>query len=108
MSLFDELKGAVFQASEGTAQSLLGQAVEGAIPGGLGGLLGKLQASGLGEQVSSWLAPGSNLPVSADQLQAALGDEHLQQIASHIGLPLDKLSEMLAEHLPGIASKQNG
>ena len=108
MNLFDELKGAVFEAAEGTAQSMLAKAVEGGLPGGLGGLLGQLQGSGLGEQVSSWLAPGGNLPISADQLRAVLGNEQLQQIGDNLGLPMDKISEMLAEHLPGIASSQNG
>ena len=108
MNLFDELKGAVLQSAEGTAQSMLAQAMESVTQGGLGGILSKLQGSGLGDQVSSWLAPGGNLPISADQLRSALGDEHLQQIAGNLGLPMDKITEMLAEHLPAIASNQNG
>ena len=44
-----------------------------AAQGGLAGVLQQLQASGLGEQVQSWISTGSNLPVSGDQLGAALG-----------------------------------
>lgn len=106
MGLFDELKGAVFQAAEGTAQSALASALENVAPGGVGGLLAKLQGGGLGEQVSSWLAAGHNLPVNADQIRAALGDEHLRQMASSMGLDVDQISDALATHLPNIASGQ--
>ena len=106
MGLFDDIKGAVFQAAEGEAQSLIGGAVEKAVPGGLDGLLSKLQEGGLGEQVSSWLGDGQNLPVSADQLQSVLGDEHVQRIAEHLGLPADQLLQGLAEHLPGLVAQQ--
>jgi uncharacterized protein YidB (DUF937 family) len=106
MGLFDELKGAVFQAAEGEAQNLIGGAVESAVPGGLDGLIGKLQAGGLGEQVSSWLGEGSNLPISPDQLQSVLGDEHVQQIADHLGLPVDQILQGLTEHLPGLVAQK--
>jgi uncharacterized protein YidB (DUF937 family) len=102
MSLFDSIKGAVFEAAEGEAKSLIAGMLEKS--GGLDGVLGKLQASGLGGQVASWLAEGHNLPISTDQLQAALGDEHLQEMASHLGLPVDKILAGLSEHLPSIAA----
>ena len=67
------------------------------------------QAGGLGDQVSSWLsANASNLPVSADQLKAVLGDEHITQIASAMGLSTDQIAETLAEHLPALAAAQAG
>ena len=103
MGLFDELKGVAFQAAEGAAQTLLANAVSNA-PAGMQGILGKLEAAGLGDQVQSWLSSGANLPISADQLKAALGDPHLQQIAQSMGLPADQIAEALAEHLPGIAA----
>ncbi|MEO6339637.1 MAG: YidB family protein [Caulobacteraceae bacterium] len=106
MGLFDELKGAVFQAAEGTAQSALASALENVAPGGVGGLLAKLQGGGLGEQVGSWLAAGHNLPVNADQIRAALGNEHLQQMAASMGLDTDQIADALAAHLPNIASGQ--
>jgi uncharacterized protein YidB (DUF937 family) len=106
MSFFDEIKGAAYKAVEGEAQTLMGQAVENTTDGGIGGLLAKLQSGGLGEQVSSWLGDGHNLPVSADQLQSVLGDEHVQQIAQHLGLPTDQILQGLSEHLPGLAAKQ--
>ena len=106
MGLFDELKGAVFQAAEGTAQSTLQSALENVAPGGVSGLLAKLQGGGLADEVGSWLSSGHNLPVSADQIKAALGDEHIRQIASSMGLDVDQIAQGLAEHLPNIASGQ--
>lgn len=109
MGLFDELKGAAFQAAEGAAQSVLSQAVSSTTDGGMDGLLAKLQAGGLGDQVTSWLsANASNLPVSADQLKAVLGDEHITQIASAMGLSTDQIAETLAEHLPALAAAHAG
>ena len=105
MGLFDELKGAAFQAIEGQAQSMLSQAVSGNLPGGMGGLLATLHSSGMGEHVSSWLTENaSNLPISADQLKAALGNQQLGQIAASMGLDPDKIAETLAEHLPALAA----
>jgi uncharacterized protein YidB (DUF937 family) len=40
------------------------------------------------------------MPVSAEQLQAALGDEHVKQLAEHFGVPVDKVLSLLSEHLP--------
>lgn len=105
MGLFDDIKGAVFQAAEGEAQGLIGGAVEKAVPGGLDGLLSKLQEGGLGEQVQSWIGDGHNLPVSPDQLQSVLGDEHVQQIAQHLGLDPQQVLQGLSEHLPGLAAQ---
>jgi uncharacterized protein YidB (DUF937 family) len=105
MGLFDELKGAAFQAVEGQAQAMLTQAVAGNMPGGMGGLLSMLQSSGMGDQVASWLSQNAtNLPVSADQLKSVLGNEQLGQIASSMGLDPEKIAETLAEHLPALAA----
>ncbi len=69
--------------------------------GSVGGLIAKLQGSGLGSQVASWLGNGSNLPVSAEQLRAALGNEQVKQLADKLGLPTDKILAALSTHLPG-------
>jgi len=106
MGLFDDLagaaKGAIFNAAEGGIQGVLSNVIGSTTEGGVDGLLRKLQASGLGDQVSSWLGNGHNLPISADQLQAALGNQQIQDMAKSMGLPLDKALEGLAEHLPGL------
>jgi len=43
--------------------------------GGLPGIIGKFQQSGLGQQAGSWVGTGQNMPITADQLQQ-LGLSH--------------------------------
>ncbi|MGO4726453.1 MULTISPECIES: YidB family protein [unclassified Inquilinus] len=102
MSLFDNIKGAfgdlvAREAPEGIP-ALLSNALTQA--GGMQGILAKLQAGGLGSQVSSWVGTGGNLPISGAQIQAALGDQHVQQIAASLGIPADKVLAFLSQHLP--------
>ena len=106
MSWVDALKGSL--------SSMLGQAESAAIPAlvkdllggaGLQTVLAKLQEGGMSEHVRSWLdANRQNLPLSVDQLRAALGNEQLQRMAASVGLPVDKLLAVLAEHLPQATS----
>jgi uncharacterized protein YidB (DUF937 family) len=104
MGLFDNLGGALkdaFGQAEAAALPALVSAVLAKTDlGSLQGIVNKLQESGLGNQVQSWLGSGANLPVSADQLRSALGNEHVRQIAQQLGLPVDAALKLLAEHLP--------
>jgi uncharacterized protein YidB (DUF937 family) len=45
------------------------------------------------------------LPITADQLRAALGNEQTQQLVAHFGLPMDKILATIAEHLPARVDK---
>ena len=68
---------------------------------GLQSVLAKLQNAGLAAQVQSWLDKNrDNLPITADQIRKALGDEHVQQIAKSLGIPMDKVLEAMAKFLP--------
>jgi uncharacterized protein YidB (DUF937 family) len=68
---------------------------------GLSGLLEQLAASGLGPQVQSWLGSGANLPVSAGQIQQALGSEKIQQLAQQYGIDPSSIATTIAHLLPG-------
>jgi len=109
MGMFDNvsgaLKGLAGQVETAALPGLLSAALSKTSFGSMKGLLDKLQQSGLGSQVSSWLGNGQNLPITADQLRAALGNEQIQQIATHLGLPVDKILGFLAEHLPAVVDK---
>jgi uncharacterized protein YidB (DUF937 family) len=106
MSWSDAFKGAV--------GNVFGQAEQAALPGllksvlgteGLQAILAKLQSSGLGDEVSSWIDKNrGNLPVSPEQIRAALGDEHVQQLAKSLGIPIDSVLAALANKLPEVAS----
>jgi uncharacterized protein YidB (DUF937 family) len=100
MGLFDKLGGILGEVTAAAAPALISAALSKTNMGDLQGLVTKLQQGGLGAQVQSWLGNGSNMPVSAEQLQAALGDEHVKQLAEHFGVPVDKVLSLLSEHLP--------
>ena len=102
MGLFDSLKGAL----EGEAlPALLNTVLAQTQYHDLNGLVAALEKGGLGPQVQSWLGDGKNLPVTADQLKAVLGNSQVQDFARHLGLPVDQMLTMLAQYLPEIVDK---
>jgi uncharacterized protein YidB (DUF937 family) len=68
--------------------------------GKLDGLVQKFRASGLDEQVSSWISKGENLPVVGAQIKKALGDETVAAFASKLGIAPDEAADVLAEEVP--------
>ena len=46
----------------------------------------------------------TNLPITPEQIRTALGDEHVQQVAKSLGIPMDKVVDVLAKFLPAAAS----
>lgn len=79
---------------------MLSKALAGTSLGSLQGLLDKLRQSGLGPQVNSWLGGGPNQPVTAAQIEAALGDGAMGKISATLNLPPDEIAGFLAAHLP--------
>ncbi|KJV32142.1 hypothetical protein VI06_05865 [Aquitalea magnusonii] len=102
MSLFDQLGGLL----GGSGNEMTG-AVAGLLEqhGGLSGLLEKFNSGGMGELVSSWVGNGSNLPVSAEQIQQVLGSEQVSALAQKFGLDPQQLSQGLADYLPQAVDK---
>ena len=101
MGLFDGLGSIVSDMLNGKQVNLLSVAEQVfANAGGVNGILAQLQQAGLGDQVASWLGNGSNLPVSADQIRAALSSDQLSGLARAFGIDASKLPELLAQHLP--------
>jgi uncharacterized protein YidB (DUF937 family) len=105
MGLFDSgiggaLKSALGQAEGAAMPALIAAALAKTNLGNLQGLVGQLQQRGLGTQVQSWLGSGTNMPVSADQIKSALGNDYVKQLAAHFGIPVDGALKLLAEHLP--------
>jgi uncharacterized protein YidB (DUF937 family) len=112
MGLLDQLAGQVLGGLAGgqgggqnNMQSMLMQLVMGMIQnqqGGLGGLLGKFQQAGLGDQAASWVGTGANLPISGAQIESALGGNAIGDIARQLGLSQGDASGALANLLPGV------
>jgi uncharacterized protein YidB (DUF937 family) len=72
---------------------------------GLGGLVEKFKQSGLGEQVSSWVGKGENLPISVDQLKHVLSGEQVQAMAAKLGVSADEALAQLRTGLPALIDK---
>jgi len=110
MGIFDNalggaLKNVFGQVEAAAVPALISAALAKTNMGDLQGLVAKLQQGGLNEQVQSWLGNGTNLPVNADQIRAALGSDQVKQLAAHFGIPVDSALKLLAEHLPTVVDQ---
>ena len=106
-SLGGVLKGAFGEAEAAALPAMINAVLAKTQYGDLNGLVSALQQGGLGPQVKSWLGNGANLPVSADQLRSALGDERVRQIAASLGIPVDVVLGQLSQHLPATIDKMS-
>lgn len=109
MGLLDSITQIAGQAlSSGGGQNSLVQGILGMVSqheGGLAGLVQSFQDKGLGEVAASWVGTGSNLPISAEQIQNVLGGEQLGALASKFGLSSEDVSGRLSELLPQVVDK---
>ena len=95
-----ELKGMLGQLGAAVIPAVLGEVLGNGGQGGLSAIVARLEQAGLGEQVKSWIGTGQNLPITADQLQQVLGSDTAKQLAAKFGIPIDQLSQVLAQQLP--------
>ncbi len=109
MGLLDsaiQMLGEVQQQAQDPKAKLLQAAVamlsDNSQTGGLPGLMEKFQQAGLGNLIGSWVGGGQNLPISGEQVQQALGDEHLQQLSAASNLPAGEVAQHLSDLLPGL------
>lgn len=107
MGLFDSVVGAIqSQAGQSQAGGAVGGDLMGTVMtlvnenGGITGLMEKFTAGGLGEQVASWVGTGSNLPISAAQIQSVLGSSAIQEIAAKMGIDTNMAAGVVANFLP--------
>ena len=106
MGILDELenspafKGALGQLGAAVLPAVLSEVFGSGGQGGLSSIVAKLQQAGFGDQVKSWIGNGQNLPITADQLKQVLGSDAARQLAAKFNIPIDQLSEILAQQLP--------
>jgi uncharacterized protein YidB (DUF937 family) len=100
MSVLDGVIGGVVSAG-------ITSAVAGFVEshGGVQGILTQFEQHGLGDTVKSWVSTGTNLPISAEQINKVLGNETVTKLASSLGIPLDQVVAQLSEHLPQLIDK---
>jgi len=75
--------------------------------GGLGSVLGKLQANGLSSQVDSWVGTGENEPVDPAAIEAAIGPDAIEKLAQESGLSPEEVSTGLSEALPQVVDQMS-
>jgi uncharacterized protein YidB (DUF937 family) len=68
--------------------------------GGLAQLVQQFQQAGMGEQVSSWISTGQNLPINVDQLMQVFGQGNMQQMAASAGVNVQDFGQQLSQLLP--------
>jgi uncharacterized protein YidB (DUF937 family) len=59
----------------------------------------------LGDLMSSWISTGKNLPISADQIKNALGNDTIKDLAAKFNLGEHDASKSLADLLPQLIDK---
>ena len=70
--------------------------------GGVGAILSKFHANGMGEQAASWQGDGANASVSPDQVQSALGSGPISEIAGKLGVDPQQAAGMVSQYLPHV------
>jgi uncharacterized protein YidB (DUF937 family) len=105
MGWLDSLKGLLGSAEASAIPAMINTVLAQTQYHDLAGLVAALEKGGLGPQVQSWLGNGKNLPITEDQLKAALGNTQLQELARQAGLPVDEILKILAQYLPELVDK---
>jgi uncharacterized protein YidB (DUF937 family) len=102
MGILDSLEssGILGQLGAAVLPTVLSEVLGTGNQGGLNTIVAKLQQAGLGNQVNSWLGNGQNLPITADQIKQVLGSDVVRQLAAKYNIPVDQISEVLANQLP--------
>jgi OmpA-OmpF porin, OOP family len=73
--------------------------------GGLAGFLNRFRNAGLGDAVNSWLSRGSNLPLSAPQVEQALGGGTVERIANDAGMTRGSAAAGLGMMIPAVVDR---
>jgi uncharacterized protein YidB (DUF937 family) len=93
------------KSGNGLLDALLPKLLKGGALGGLGGLLGKFGAAGLGDKTKSWVGTGPNESLSPDEVEQALGTDTVAEMAKEAGVSHDEAKGGLAAMLPGLVDK---
>ncbi|WP_295845153.1 YidB family protein [Tardiphaga sp.] len=101
--IFDELTSGLLGGLEAKLlPELLSRALAQTSLGPLQGLLDKLRQSGLFPQIASWLGNTPNQPMTAKQLEKAVGGGVVEKISTTLNMPPDQVFSVLAKHLPAV------
>jgi uncharacterized protein YidB (DUF937 family) len=87
------------------SETLGGAGAGGLLSGGLGELVDRFKQSGHGETAESWVGTGPNKPVTAPQLEQAIGPDVLETLSKQTGLSREELLTRLSRELPDAVDK---
>ena len=73
----------------------------------LGGLVSKMQGSGLSDIVGSWLGDGKNQAISGQQITDVLGSDKVNDYASSLNIDTGTAQDQLAEIVPQMVDKSS-
>ena len=107
MGLLDDVMNAATGGQNQGSGSLLGHVLDMVQnhPGGVSGMVQSLNNGGLGAAVTSWIGTGQNLPVSADQIESALGSGPIANLAAKAGISPDQAKAAITQFLPQVIDK---
>lgn len=72
---------------------------------GLGGLINRFDAAGLGDVARSWVSQGPNMAVAPEQLRHVLGEDQVTDLARQSGLEPGDVLGQLAQLLPDLVDR---
>lgn len=97
MGILDNLLGGAGGGAASAITDLIGSH-----QGGLGGLVQAFEKGGLGDAAQSWVGKGTNLPISAAQIESVLGTGAIGDLAKKLGLDPHAAAGQISEFLPQI------
>jgi len=68
--------------------------------GGVDGVLDRFRNKGMGDKVDSWVSTGPNKPLTAHEVEEALGEDKVQRLADKSGVSYDEAASGIAAMLP--------
>lgn len=105
MGILDGMLGSVLGGGKGSAQKnalavmLIAALVQNR--GGIQNVFNQLRQGGLGSALDSWIGQGGNArAVSAGEIENALGQQTLSDLAQQTGVEPAQVSDLLAQFLP--------
>ncbi|RBM05962.1 YidB family protein [Novacetimonas cocois] len=106
--IFDDVMGKLtdLAASSGLSGQIHSYLSQMLTPATISSLLDQAQQAGLTDKVRSWIGSGENLPISTDELRSLLGNQQVQALVDHVGLPADTILPVLAHLLPAAVNAQ--
>lgn len=103
MGLLDEVAGALGGGDTKKVTENVGGLLDDL--GGVGGLVDKFDAGGLGDLAKSWVGTGANKAITPELIAKVLGSGELQKLATRAGITPEQAADGLSKALPEIVDK---